>query len=102
MTIFLLPGISEDKAIKKPSNDVLKALSNQYIGNSGMQIGIELGFDSSEVQRIQYEHRGKLIQQNKEMLRVWSHTSFPKPSVRELIKALRNVGKINCVSEISF
>lgn len=89
-------------AIKKPSNDVLKALANQYIGNSGMQIGIELGLDSSEVQRIQYEHRGKLIQQNEEMLRVWSHTSFPKPSVRELIKALQSVGKINCVGEISF
>lgn len=67
-----------------------------------MQLGIELGLASSEIQGIQYEHRGKLVQQNKDILRVWSQAKFPKPTVKNLIKALQRIGKIDCLRSISF
>lgn len=95
-------GIQENKTNTVPSNYTLQKLSNHYIGNSGMQLGIELGLDSTVIQGIQYEHKGKLVQQNKVILQVWSQTKFPKPTVKDLIKALHRIGKIGCLKNISF
>ncbi|XP_076077014.1 uncharacterized protein LOC143047690 [Mytilus galloprovincialis] len=95
-------SIQENKTNTVPSNYTLQKLSNHYIGNSGMQLGIELGLDSTVIQGIQYEHKGKLVQQNKVILQVWSQTKFPKPTVKDLIKALHRIGKIGCLKNISF
>ncbi|CAC5376536.1 unnamed protein product [Mytilus coruscus] len=94
-------SITEDQANKTPTNTTLQELSN-HIGNSCIQLGVELGLQSVEIEGIQNDHSCKLLHQNKTTLRVWSQTKFPKPTVKELIKALQRIGKIDCLREISF
>ncbi|XP_052075319.1 uncharacterized protein LOC127712749 isoform X2 [Mytilus californianus] len=94
-------NILEDRANTAPTNTSLQELSN-HIGNSSMQLGVELGLRSAEIEEIQHDHSCKLLHQNKEILRIWSQTKFPKPTVKELIKALQRIGKIDCLREISF
>ncbi|CAC5361282.1 unnamed protein product [Mytilus coruscus] len=94
-------SIPADRANKIPSNTILQELSN-HVGNSGKQLGIELGLESAKIEEIQNDHSYKLLHQNKEILRVWSQTKFPKPTVKELIKALQRIGKIGCLRKISF
>ncbi|XP_071181291.1 uncharacterized protein [Mytilus edulis] len=94
-------SITEEQANKTPTNTTLQELSN-HIGNSGIQLAVELGLQSAEIEGIQNDHSCKLLHQNKEILRVWSHTTFPKPTIKELIKALQRIGKKNCLREISF
>ncbi|VDI73966.1 Hypothetical predicted protein [Mytilus galloprovincialis] len=94
-------SITEEQANKTPTNTTLQELSN-HIGNSGIQLAVELGLQSSEIEGIQNDHSCKLLHQNKEILRVWSQTKFPKPTIKELIKALQRIGKKDCLREISF
>ncbi|XP_052074347.1 uncharacterized protein LOC127712124 [Mytilus californianus] len=94
-------SILEDQANKTPTSTTLQELSN-HIGNSGIQLGVELGLHSAEIEGIQNDHSCKLLHQNKEILRVWSQTKFPMPTVKELVKALQRIGKIDCLREISF
>ncbi|VDI82377.1 Hypothetical predicted protein [Mytilus galloprovincialis] len=94
-------SITEEQANKTPTNTTLQELSN-HIGNSGIQLAVELGLQSAEIEGIQNDHSCKLLHQNKEILPVWSQTIFPKPTIKELIKALQRIGKKNCLREISF
>ncbi|XP_063397791.1 uncharacterized protein LOC134682146 [Mytilus trossulus] len=94
-------NILEDRANTTPTNATLQELSN-HIGNSSMQLGVELGLRSAEIQEIQNDHSCKLLHQNKEILRIWSQSKFPKPTIKELIKALQRIGKIDCLREILF
>lgn len=67
-----------------------------------MQLGIELELQSAEIQEILQDYKDKLLHQNKEILRVWSQKKIPKPTVKELIKALQRIDKSGCLREISF
>lgn len=96
-TSFL--GIPDDILIQVPSTTTLQCLAN-HIGNSSMQLGVELGLTMSEIQNIQYEHKDKLLNQTKEILRIWLQKKAPRSTNLSLIKALHRIGKINCISMI--
>ncbi|OPL33067.1 serine pats1 threonine-protein kinase, partial [Mytilus galloprovincialis] len=67
-------GIPEDTLNNPPSNKLLLDLSN-HIGNSSMQLAIELDLDSTTIQQIQYKNKTKLLEQTKEILQIWSYSS---------------------------
>lgn len=96
-TSFL--GIPDAILIQVPPTTTLQCLAN-HIGNSSMQLGVELGLAMSEIQNIQYEHKDKLLNQTKEILRIWQQKKAPKSTNLSLIKALHRIGKINCISMI--
>ncbi|CAC5384666.1 unnamed protein product [Mytilus coruscus] len=84
--------MSEDTLNKIPSVDALHELSN-HIGNSNMQLAIELEVDLSYIQQIQYDHKNKLLDQTRKMFLKWRHNKYPKPTVLRLLKASSRVGK---------
>ncbi|XP_076088251.1 uncharacterized protein LOC143058673 [Mytilus galloprovincialis] len=92
-------GIPDDILIQVPPSTTLQCISN-HIGNSSMQLGVELGLTMSEIQNIQYEHKDKLLNQTKEILRIWQQKKVPRSTNLSLIKALHRIGKINCISMI--
>ncbi|XP_071124204.1 uncharacterized protein [Mytilus edulis] len=91
--------MSEDTLNKMPSVDALHELSN-HIGNSTMQLAIELEVDLSYIQQIQYNHKNKLLDQTRKMFLKWRHGKYPKPTVLRLFKALHRVGKYAPTYEI--
>ncbi|XP_063413910.1 uncharacterized protein LOC134696182 [Mytilus trossulus] len=97
----VVSGIPEVTLNKPPSNNVLLDLSN-HIGNSTMQLAIELDLDSSTFQQIQYKHKNKLLEQTKEILQIWSKKQQPKPTLLLLIKALHRIGKMSALRGVRF
>ncbi|VDI28396.1 Hypothetical predicted protein [Mytilus galloprovincialis] len=92
-------GIPDDILTQVPPTTTLQCIAN-HIGNSSMQLGVELGLTMSEIQNIQYEHKDKLLNQTKEILRIWQQKKAPRSTNLSLIKALHRIGKINCISMI--
>ncbi|XP_052076240.1 uncharacterized protein LOC127714238 [Mytilus californianus] len=93
--------ILEDTLNSTPSPIVLLDLSNR-IGNSTMQLALELDVDASTIQQIQYKHKNKLLEQTKEILQIWSKKQQPKPTLLLLIKALHRIGKMGSLRGITF
>ncbi|CAC5403694.1 unnamed protein product [Mytilus coruscus] len=93
--------ILEDTLNSTPSPIVLLDLSNR-IGNSTMQLALELDVDASTIQQIQYKHKNKLLEQTKEILLIWSKKQQPKPTLLLLIKALHRIGKMGSLRGITF
>lgn len=84
--------MTDEKLKKIPSVDALHDLSN-HIGNSTMQLAIELEVDLSYLQQIQHDLKNKLLEQNRKIFIKWRQNKFPKPTVLRLLKALYRVGK---------
>ncbi|VDI39867.1 Hypothetical predicted protein [Mytilus galloprovincialis] len=97
----VVSGIREVTLNNPPSNTVLLDLSN-HIGNSTMQLAIELDLDSTTIQQKQYKHKNKLLEQTKEILQIWSKTQQPKPTLLLLIKALHRIGKMGALRGVRF
>ncbi|CAC5391803.1 unnamed protein product [Mytilus coruscus] len=93
-------GIPKDCLEKKPSMSVLRYISN-HIGDSSLQLGIELGLDISEIQQIQHQFRDKLLDQTRKILRQWKQ-NHSKPTVENLVKALFRIGKASCLKGVQF
>ncbi|CAC5380440.1 unnamed protein product [Mytilus coruscus] len=87
-----ISDMPEDTLNSIPSVDALCSLSN-HIGNSIMQLAIELGVDICYIQQIQHDYKNKLLEQTKYLLMKWRQNKFPKPTVERLLKALHRVGK---------
>lgn len=79
---------------------VLRYISN-HIGDSSLQLGIELGLDISEVQHIQHQFKDKLLDQTREILRRWKQNQS-QPTVENLVKALFRIGKASCLKGVQF
>ncbi|VDI74649.1 Hypothetical predicted protein [Mytilus galloprovincialis] len=94
-------GIPEDTLNNPPSDKLLFDLSN-HIGNSSMQLAIELDLDSTAIQQIQYKHKTKLLEQTKEILQIWSKKKQPTPTLLLLIKALHRIGKMGSLRGVRF
>lgn len=76
-THLLITDIPEDTLKKIPSVNVLHDLSN-HIGNSIMQLAIELDLDIPTIQRIQQEHKNKLLEQTREIFWKWRQKKISK------------------------
>ncbi|CAG2190190.1 unnamed protein product [Mytilus edulis] len=97
---LLNPGLPRDCLEKTPSMSVLRYISN-HIGDSSLQLGIELGLDISEVQHIQHQFKDKLLDQTREILRRWKQNQS-QPTVENLVKALFRIGKASCLKGVQF
>ncbi|XP_076071515.1 uncharacterized protein LOC143042893 [Mytilus galloprovincialis] len=84
--------MSEDTLNKIPSFNALNDLAN-HIGDSIMQLAIELDIDISFLQQIQHDFKNKLLEQTRRLFFKWRTNKFPKPTVLRLLKALYRVGK---------
>ncbi|XP_071140776.1 uncharacterized protein [Mytilus edulis] len=93
-------GLPRDCLEKTPSMSVLRYISN-HIGDSSLQLGIELGLDISEVQHIQHQFKDKLLDQTREILRRWKQNQS-QPTVENLVKALFRIGKASCLKGVQF
>ncbi|XP_063437419.1 uncharacterized protein LOC134718688 isoform X2 [Mytilus trossulus] len=93
-------GITKHCLEKTPSKSVLKYISN-HIGDSSLQLGIELGLGISEIQHIQHQFKDKLLDQTREILRRWKQNQS-QPTVDNLVKALFRIGKANCLKGVQF
>ncbi|CAG2210210.1 unnamed protein product [Mytilus edulis] len=91
--------MAEETLNKIPSVDTLLDLSN-HIGNSTMQLAIELEVDLSYIQQIQHDHKNKLLEQTRKILMKWRQNKFPKPTILRLLKALYRVGKFGPTYQI--
>lgn len=100
-THLLITDIPEDTLKKIPSVNVLHDLSN-HIGNSIMQLAIELDLDIPTIQRIQQEHKNKLLEQTREIFWKWRQKKYPKPTVLGLLKALTRIGKFGSTCNVVF
>lgn len=87
---------------KTPSMSVLRCIAN-HIGESSLQLGIELGLDIVEIQHIQCQFKDKLLDQNREILRRWKQNkNISKPTVENLVKTLCRIGKKRCLDGVLF
>lgn len=68
---------------------ILENLSNS-IGNDNLQLGLELGLKGAELQDIVYQHRTRLMEQTREILRRWRKCKQP---VSILAKAFIRIEK---------
>ncbi|XP_052098000.1 uncharacterized protein LOC127732856 [Mytilus californianus] len=84
--------MSEDTLNIIPSINALNDLAN-HIGDSIMQLAIELEIDLSHLQQVQCDFKNKLLEQTRRILLKWRQNKFPKPTVLRLLKALCRVGK---------
>ncbi|XP_052098003.1 uncharacterized protein LOC127732858 [Mytilus californianus] len=92
--------LAEDTLKKIPSVNALHDLSN-HIGNSTMQLAIELEVDLSYIQQIQHDYKNKLLEQTRRVLLKWrQNTKRSKPTVLGLLKALYRVGKFGPTYQI--
>lgn len=76
MTILLLTGIPEKVLVSTPDESVLENLSNS-IGNDNLQLGLELGLKGVELQAIAFQHKTRLMEQTREILRRWRKCKQP-------------------------
>lgn len=98
---ILLSDFSENILDVEPTLQSLKAVSD-YIGNSSLQLGVELGLDVPQLENIQNQLKNKPLEQTREILTRWRASDQFTPSVRSLIKALYRIDKAACVNYINF
>lgn len=79
--------MSEDTLNKIPSVKALNDVPN-YIGNSNMQLAIELEVDFSYLQQLQHDHKNKLLEQTKRILQKWRQNKFLKTNSFTSTKSL--------------
>lgn len=87
--------MDREKLAKTPTSKLLTYISN-HIGDSSLQLGIELALDVSELENIRYRYKDKLLDQTREILRKWNRNS-PQASTENLIKAVTRIGKAGCL-----
>lgn len=63
-------GISEEVLASTPDESLLEDLSNR-IANGNLQLGLELGLNGVKLQEIVYQHKTRLMEQTREILRTW-------------------------------
>ncbi|XP_071155165.1 uncharacterized protein [Mytilus edulis] len=93
--------LSETILDVKPTLHSLKTASD-YIGNSSLQLGVELGLDVPQLENIQNQLKNKPLEQTREILTRWRDSYDLTPSARSLIKALYRIDKAACVENINF
>ncbi|XP_076090552.1 uncharacterized protein LOC143062692 isoform X3 [Mytilus galloprovincialis] len=93
--------LSENILDDEPTLQSLKAVSD-YIGNSSLQLGVELGLDVPQLENIQNQLKNKPLEQTREILTRWRASDHLTPSVRSLIKALYRIDKAACVDYLYF
>ena len=96
-----ISDIPEDILDSVPNSQFLTSVSN-HIGDSSLQLGIELGFDVPKLQSIQHQLKDKLVEQTREILRQWTETPSLNPTVRSLTKALIRLEKIQCLETVFY
>ncbi|CAC5356684.1 unnamed protein product [Mytilus coruscus] len=82
-------SLPEEVLASPPDEFLLENLSNN-IGNDNLLLGLELGFEGVELQDIVYQHKTRLIDQTREILKRWSRLLQPS-SV--LAKAFNRIDK---------
>lgn len=69
-------GISEEVLASTPDESLLEDLSNR-IANGNLQLGLELGLNGVKLQEIVYQHKTRLMEQTREILRTWKILKQP-------------------------
>lgn len=83
--------ISEEILNTYPTDEILDALA-PVVGLKSFQLGIELGLNVDLLQTIQYNYKGDLTSQTREILYIWRKDTL-KPTIETLAQVLTNIEK---------
>ncbi|CAC5415313.1 unnamed protein product [Mytilus coruscus] len=90
-----------EEVLASPLDEFLLDNLSNNIGNDNLLFGLELGFEGVELQDIVYQHKTRLIDQTREILKRWSQLHQPlsvlAKSIQSYRQSLPDASKVDAV-----
>jgi len=100
MFVLCLIGFLSQHVDYVPTDEIIDALAPQ-IGNKAFNLGIELGLQAFDLERIQNDYQCNLVKQTRQVLYDWRNDTTVKATLGVLQQALVNVGRgAMCLEEV--